>query len=170
MSILTDDEQGPTKRYSISFLLKYKCFDSTHRHLVAHICVSKPGHHFSENDYSPVRRQAIASTNEELLLTRTKGTHSNEFLIWIWKGFIQENAFENGICKMLAIWSRSKCIISTVYWCIASKLKAPRNFYWMRNVLMGGYIHIQYICYHVVPKRLSELVNELNDWLIPSFL
>ena len=27
---------------------------------------------------------------------------------------------------------------STVYWCIASKLKAPRIFYWMSNVFVGG--------------------------------
>ena len=42
---------------------------------------------------------------------------------------------------------------STVYWCIASKLKAPRNFYWMSNM---------FLCYHVVPKRHSQLDYELN--------
>ena len=51
---------------------------------------------------------------------------------------------------------------STVYWCIASKLKAPRNFYWMSNMFLWVEIFIFFVCYHVVPKRHSQLDYELN--------
>ena len=52
---------------------------------------------------------------------------------------------------------------STVYWCIASKLKAPRNFYWMSNMFLWVDIFLFFVCYHVVPKRHSQLDYELND-------
>ena len=51
---------------------------------------------------------------------------------------------------------------STVYWCIASKLKAPRNFYWMSNMFLWVEIFIFFVCYNVVPKRHSQLHYELN--------
>ena len=51
---------------------------------------------------------------------------------------------------------------STVYWCIASKLKAPRNFYWMSNMFLWVEIFLFFVCYHVVPKRHSQLDYELN--------
>ena len=51
---------------------------------------------------------------------------------------------------------------STVYWCIASKLKAPRNFYWMSNMFLWVEIFIFIVCYHVVSKRHSQLDYELN--------
>ena len=51
---------------------------------------------------------------------------------------------------------------STVYWCIASKLKAPRNLYWMSSMFLWVEIFIFFVCYHVVPKRHSQLDYELN--------
>ena len=51
---------------------------------------------------------------------------------------------------------------STVYWCIASKLKAPRNFYWMSNMFLWMEIFLFFVCYHVVPKRHSQLDYQLN--------
>ena len=51
---------------------------------------------------------------------------------------------------------------STVYWCIASKLKAPRIFYRMSNMILWVEIFIFFVCYHVVPKRHSQLDYELN--------
>ena len=51
---------------------------------------------------------------------------------------------------------------STVYWCIASKLKAPRIFYWMSNMFLWVEIFLFFVCYHVVPKRHSQLDYELN--------
>ena len=51
---------------------------------------------------------------------------------------------------------------STVHWCIASKLKAPRNFYWMSNMFLWVEIFIFFVCYHVVSKRHSQLDYELN--------
>ena len=52
---------------------------------------------------------------------------------------------------------------STVYWCIASKLKAARNLYWMSNMFLGAEIFLFFVCYHVFPKRHSQLDYELND-------
>ena len=51
---------------------------------------------------------------------------------------------------------------STVYWCIASKSKAPWNFYWMSNMFLWVEIFLFFVCYHVVPKRHSQLDYELN--------
>ena len=56
----------------------------------------------------------------------------------------------------------SNTTTSTVYWCIASKLKAPRNFYWMSNMFLWVEIFIFFVCYHVVPERHSQLDCELN--------
>ena len=53
-------------------------------------------------------------------------------------------------------------LTSTVYWCIASKLKAPWNFYWMSNMFLWVEIFLFFVCYHVVPKRHSQLDYELN--------
>ena len=52
---------------------------------------------------------------------------------------------------------------STVYWCIASKLKAARNLYWMSNMFLWVEIFLFFVCYHVFPKRHSQLDYELND-------
>ena len=57
---------------------------------------------------------------------------------------------------------RYKIETSTVYWCIASKLKAPWNFYWMSNMFLWVEIFLFFVCYHVVPKRHSQLDYELN--------
>ena len=66
-----------------------------------------------------------------------------------------------GPCKL-----PGKSTTSTVYWCIASKLKAPRIFLNEQYVLVGGYISIQYICHHVVPK--SQLDYDLKYLKIAS--
>ena len=52
---------------------------------------------------------------------------------------------------------------STVYWCIISKLKVPQNLYWMSNMFLWVDIFVYFVCYHVVPKRHSQLDYELND-------
>ena len=44
----------------------------------------------------------------------------------------------------------------------ASKLKAPRNLYWMSNMFLWVEIFLFSVCYHVVPKRHSQLDYELN--------
>ena len=51
---------------------------------------------------------------------------------------------------------------STVYWCIASKLKAPWNFYWMSDMFLSVEIFLFFVCYHVVRKRHRKLDYELN--------
>ena len=53
-------------------------------------------------------------------------------------------------------------VTSTVYWCIASKLKAARNLYWMGNMFLWAEIFLFFVCYHVFPKRHSQLDYELN--------
>ena len=52
---------------------------------------------------------------------------------------------------------------STVYWCIASKLKAARNLYWISNMFLWVEIFLFFVCYHVFPKMHSQLDYELND-------
>ena len=64
-----------------------------------------------------------------------------------------------------ALMPRATEDTSTVYWCIASKLKAPRNFYWMSNMFLWVEIFLFFVCYHVVPKRHSQLDYELNGLL-----
>ena len=68
------------------------------------------------------------------------------------------------MCGQVASFGRGHCYTSTVYWCFASKLKAPRNFYWMSNMFLWVEIFIFFVCYHVVPKRHSQLDYELNGW------
>ena len=62
----------------------------------------------------------------------------------------------------IRIYFETQTITSTVYWCIASKLKAPRNFYWMSNMFLWVEIFLSFVCYHVVPKRHSQLDYELD--------
>ena len=54
-------------------------------------------------------------------------------------------------------------LTSTVYWCIASKLKAARNLYWMSNMFLWVEIFLFFACYHVFPKRHSQFDYELNE-------
>ena len=64
------------------------------------------------------------------------------------------------------VWTRKcypKSVTSTVYWCTASKLKAARNLYWMSNVFLWVEIFLFFVCYHVFPKRHSQLDYELNN-------
>ena len=71
--------------------------------------------------------------------------------------------FETPYCLL---WRRCKAIstsTSTVYWCIASKLKAARNLYWMSNMFLWVETFLFFMCYHVFPKRHSQLDYELND-------
>ena len=61
------------------------------------------------------------------------------------------------------VLSSARETTSTVYWCIASKLKAARNLYWMSNMFLWVEIFLFFVCYHVFPKRHSQLDYELND-------
>ena len=65
-------------------------------------------------------------------------------------------------CDITVMVSINNKNTSTVYWCIASKLKAPWNFYWMSNMFLRVEIFLFFVCYRVVPKRHSQLDYELN--------
>ena len=60
------------------------------------ICVSKLAIIVSDDGLSPGRRQAIIWTNAGILLTGPLGKNFSGI-------FIQENAFENIVCEMVAI-------------------------------------------------------------------
>ena len=60
----------------------------------------------SDNGLSPVRRQTIASTIDDLLLSTPLRTNFNQNML----NFCQDNAFENIVCKILAILSRPRHI------------------------------------------------------------
>ena len=61
------------------------------------------------NGLSPGPCQALIWANAGILLIRTLGTKFSEVLSEL-KIFIQENAFENGICKMASILPRPHCV------------------------------------------------------------
>ena len=57
----------------------------THWGRVTHIYVSRPDDHGSDNGLSPIRRQAIIWTNEDILSIRPRATHFNGILFGIQK-------------------------------------------------------------------------------------
>ena len=63
-----------------------------------------------DNGLSPHRRESIIWTNAEILMTRTPGTKLQWNLKRNWYIFIQENAFENVVCEMAAIFSQPQCV------------------------------------------------------------
>ena len=60
----------------------------------------------SDNGLSPGRRHAIIWTNDGSMYIGTLGTNvsENSYI------FIQENAFENVVCKMAVILFRPQCV------------------------------------------------------------
>ena len=56
------------------------------------------------------RRQAIIWTNAGISLIGTLGTNLSDFFNRNSHIFIQENAFENVVWKMAAIFSRPQCV------------------------------------------------------------
>ena len=67
---------------------------------MTHMCVSNLTIICSDNGLSPPRRQAIIWTNDGILLIGPFGTNLSDRNSYL---FIQENAFENFVCKMAAI-------------------------------------------------------------------
>ena len=83
---------------------------STHWGRVTHICVSKLTITGLDNGLSLGRHQAIIWTNAGILLIGPLGINFSEILIEIqtfW--FIQENALQNVICKMVSVFLASMC-------------------------------------------------------------
>ena len=75
---------------------------------MAHICVSKLIIIGSDNSLSSGRNQAIMWINAEMLLIRTLETNFSEISEFII--FIQENAFENVVCEMVAALCQTQCV------------------------------------------------------------
>ena len=73
------------------------------------MCVGNLSSIGSDNSLSPGRRQAIIWTNAGILLIGPLGTNFVEILIEI-HTFIQENAFENVVCEMASVLSRSQYV------------------------------------------------------------
>ena len=82
----------------------------THWSPVTHICITKLTIIGSDKGLSPGRRQAIIWTNAGILLITPLGTNFNEFFYRNSYIFIQENAFQNVVCKIAAILSRPQCV------------------------------------------------------------
>ena len=85
----------------------------THWGRVMHICVSKLTIIGSDNDLSLKRRLAIIWTNAGILLIQTLEQTTVKSSAQFIYSFIQENAFENVVCKMSSISSRPQW----VWWC-----------------------------------------------------
>ena len=77
----------------------------THWGGVTHICIIG-----SDNGLSPGRRQAIIWINAGILSIGSLGTNVSEISIAIHTFFVQENVFENVVCKMAAIMARPHCV------------------------------------------------------------
>ena len=75
-----------------------------------HICVSKLTIIGSDNGWLPARHQAIIWIKAGILLIQTLGTNFSEILNKVHTFVIQENAFENVVCKMMAILFQPKCV------------------------------------------------------------
>ena len=82
----------------------------THWGRVTHICAGNLTLIGSDNGLSPGQRQAIIWTNAGILLIPNLGTNFSEIFIKNSYIFIQENARENVVWKMLAILSRVQCV------------------------------------------------------------
>ena len=77
--------------------------------LVTHIQVNKLTIIGSDNGLLPDRCQAIIWANAGITLIRTQGTNFSEIVIEIHTfSFKQENVFENVVCKIVAILSRTQ--------------------------------------------------------------
>ena len=79
----------------------------THWGRVTHICVGKLTIIGSDNGLSPGRHQAIIWGNAGILLIGPLETNFSEILIEIDTFSFNKNAFENGVCEMASILSRS---------------------------------------------------------------
>ena len=64
-----------------------------------HISISKLTIIVSDNGLLPCQSQAIIWTNDRILLMRGLGTNFSGILIEIHIFFIEDNAFENAVCK-----------------------------------------------------------------------
>ena len=78
------------QQLSRTSLVKTKAFSSmktldflTHLPLVLHICVRGLGQYWSDNGFSPIRRQVIIWTSSGILSTGYLGTNFTDFLITI---------------------------------------------------------------------------------------
>ena len=69
----------------------------------------------SDNGLSPGRRQAIIWTNAGILLIGPLGINFSEILFET-NIFIQENAFENAVCKIVSILSQPQWINTHKHW------------------------------------------------------
>ena len=80
--------------------------DLTHWRRVTHICVSKLTIIGSDNGLSPGRHQTIIWTSSNLRNKLQWSIKRNSYI------FILENGFENVVCEMAAILSRTQCVNS----------------------------------------------------------
>ena len=134
----------------------------THWGWVTHICISKLTIIGSDNGLSPGRRQAITLLNQcwnvHNWTLRNKlqwNINQNQDI------FIQENMFENVVCKTLAILCWSHCV------------DLPANGKWPHNgnklFFPWGNKHNQ-IRKHNFPGQAMALLITLIRWLIDYWL
>ena len=82
----------------------------THWGWMTHICVDDLTLNGSDNGLSPIRRQAIIWTNDDILSIRPYGTHFNEILFEIQKFSFKKMHSKIIVCEMAAILSRPQCV------------------------------------------------------------
>ena len=146
--------------YSYSFITKNfhtLALSITHWGRVMHICTSKLTIIGSDNGLFPERCQAIICTKAGILLIGPLGTNFNEILSEICNIFIQENAFECVICKMVAILSQPQCF---------NPLHA--DFFYFQEIWLflltaeAGHQHTS--IYLSSPPGINPLTEQGNSW------
>ena len=112
---------------------------------MTHICVIKLTIG-SDNGLSPGRRQAIISANAAIWLIGSLGTKFSEILFEISYIFIQENGFENVVCKMAAILSGPN-VLMFEYMNYSYKLQLEQSTKWRRYQNPPSMIHAGMVFY-----------------------
>ena len=126
---------------------------------VTHICVSKLSTIDSHNYLSPGRCQAITLTIAGILLIIPLGTNCSEILIEI-DILSLKNASENIVCRMAAIFSRSKCVNTRASTALSS---SPEN------IQLDRYLWVWKLCYQFENRKFGkdveteQVVSQCND-------
>ena len=131
---------------------------------VTHISVGNLTNSGSHNgDMSLYRRQAIIWTIPEILLIGPFGTNFRDFFYRNWYIFIQENAFENDICKKVAILSRPQC----VKWSLQFPIKQQQDVYdyaiWNNKYIFRRLVMI-YMLVQCNDFEMNKALNTLHTY------
>ena len=127
----------------------------------------------SDNGLSPIRCQAIIRTNVAILLIGNKFQWNLDNNMKI---FIQENAFENGVCKMAAILYQPQCVTAadilathqhSLYWLLMTWLcKEPGHqqpYYLSIPIIFWAFAARADVCWNVIRLTFHNDGNLMEE-------